>query len=361
MKPEKILYALNDIDSEFLNEARAKTAPRHSRKFAALIAAVIALTAMTLTAFAADEIAGWFKQYFTKQSDLPLTPGQIEFIEENEQVINNTQTYNGYTIQLKSAIGSGNTTYISLELTAPDDINLLQWGTLIFSKNPITDDQGHFPQLVKYIVQDNQDGLDNTVSVILVLEQESLTPVTEWNIAIDSIYGENYDREYEQELLRTKYAGQLDITSYTNDEWAKILSKTLLAEGNWNFTVAVKYPDFEELEMLKEPIQIRTIYTCPDPLRNGSSYPMTITSFVLRPMDASLYYQCHNHCSDNHSFTTIYSEPFCHIVMKDGTQVAFRRSISGSDQEYRLVADSPIVLSEVDHVLLSDGTKLTVP
>ena len=246
-------------------------------------------------------------------------------------------------------------------MTAPDNINLLQWGTLVFSQNPITDDQGHFPQLVKYIVQDNQDGLDNTVSVVLVLEQESPTPVTDWNIAIESIYGENYDWEYELELLRTKYTDQPDITSYTNEELARIFPQVLLAEGAWDFTIHVKHTDYEELEILNEPIQIHTIYTCPDPLNNGSSHPMTITSFVLRPMDASLYYQCHSYCTDNHGFTTIYSEPFCHVVMKDGTQVAFRRSISGTEQEYRLIADSPIVLSEVDHVLLSDGTKLMVP
>ena len=352
---------MNDIEDAFLDEAREAATTRHSRRFVALIAAVIALTAMTLTAFAADEISGWFKQYFGRQTEAPLTPGQIAFIEENEQIINNTQTYDGYTIQLKSAIGSGNTTYISLELIAPDDINLSQWGTLRFYKNPITDDQGHFPQLVKYIVQDNQDGLDNTVSVILVLEQESPTPVTDWNIAIESIYGENYDWEYEQELLRTKYADQPDITSYTNEELARIFPQALLAEGTWNFTIHVKYSDYEELEILAEPIQIHPISTCPDPASNNIFYPMTITSFVLRPMDASLYYQCHSYCIDNHGFTTIYSEPFCHVVMKDGTQVAFRRSISGTEQEYRLVADSPIVLSEVDHVLLSDGTKLMVP
>ena len=84
MKPQKILYAMNDIDNEFLNEARANTTRRNSRKFMAVIAAVIALTAITLTVFATDEISGWFKQYFGSQTEESLTPGQIEFIEENE-------------------------------------------------------------------------------------------------------------------------------------------------------------------------------------------------------------------------------------------------------------------------------------
>ena len=82
MKPEKILYAINDIDSEFLNEARAEATPKHhsSRRFAVLIAAVIALMAIAVTAFAAEEVAGWFRRYFAGQSEASLTPGQIEFI-----------------------------------------------------------------------------------------------------------------------------------------------------------------------------------------------------------------------------------------------------------------------------------------
>lgn len=63
MKPEKILYAMNDIDTVIINEAR-ETAPRcRKRKFTALIAAVIAVMALTVTAFAAEEIESWFKEF----------------------------------------------------------------------------------------------------------------------------------------------------------------------------------------------------------------------------------------------------------------------------------------------------------
>ena len=125
MNPKKILYAMNDIDNEFLNEAREKApARRRSRKFAALIAAVIAVTAMTVTAFAAEEIAGWFKQYFTKQTEVPLTPGQIEYIEENEQIIAETQANNGWTVELKSAITDGKTGYVIFGITAPEGYTL---------------------------------------------------------------------------------------------------------------------------------------------------------------------------------------------------------------------------------------------
>lgn len=63
MKPEKILYAMNDIDPAFLNEAQEAAPRRRKHKFTALIAAVITLMALTVTAFAAEDIASWFQEF----------------------------------------------------------------------------------------------------------------------------------------------------------------------------------------------------------------------------------------------------------------------------------------------------------
>ena len=62
MKSEKMLYAINDIDSTFLDEAHQTAAPKHrsSRRIAVLIAAVIALMAIAVTAFASEQITSWF-------------------------------------------------------------------------------------------------------------------------------------------------------------------------------------------------------------------------------------------------------------------------------------------------------------
>ena len=124
MKPEKILYAMNDIDGQFIQEAadHTETPRRRSHRFAALIAAVIALMAMTATAFAAEEIAGWFKEYFAKKSEIPLTPDQVQFIEENEQVIAQNQTNDAYSLELKSVLSDSNSILVTLRITAPTDL-----------------------------------------------------------------------------------------------------------------------------------------------------------------------------------------------------------------------------------------------
>lgn len=66
MKPEKFLNAFNDIDTQFILEAHAEPVQARQvghRRFTVLIAAVVALMAMAVTAFAAEDIAGWFNDF----------------------------------------------------------------------------------------------------------------------------------------------------------------------------------------------------------------------------------------------------------------------------------------------------------
>lgn len=361
MKPEKILYAMNDIDAQFLREAQEETASSvvkpYRCRFAVLIAAVIALMALTLTAFAAEEISGWFKQYFTNQSDVPLTSGQIEFIEENERVIAETQVENGWTVELKSAIGSGRITYITLSITAPKDVALNDWEYL--SGFRLTDGQGNMPYTWYAVMMDDFDDLDHTCNILMVAEPREANNTGYWNIQIDALYGETYDREYERELLRTKYANQPDFTTYTSEEWAKIQPRTLLTDGSWKFTVAVPNSELTEIELVTEPIKSGVLYEVLDFVEHNRK-PVTVTSFLLRPLDASLYYKFSSKDSTL-GFPVIFIGTHATVIMNDGTQIALRGSFGSSDGELKLLADSPILLDEVDHVRLSDGTMIPVP
>lgn len=129
MKPEKFLNALNDIDGRYIREAREETAAVRRtgrRRFAVLIAAVVALMAMAVTAFAAEDIAGWFRQYFTQKTENGLTQQQIDYIEENEQIVAQSLESNGWTLELRSAITDGEKAYIIIGVTAPEDVSLEQ-------------------------------------------------------------------------------------------------------------------------------------------------------------------------------------------------------------------------------------------
>lgn len=76
---------------------------------------------------------------------------------------------------------------------------------------------------------------------------------------------------------------------------------------------------------------------------------VTITSFALRSLRATISCDYDLGAPD---FSN--KEKKIEAVMKDG-------SSGGSVGEQQFLAESPILLDNVDHILLSDGTKLPMP
>ena len=371
MKPEKILYALNDIDPAFLTEAREAPARRHSRKFAVLIAAVIALMALTVTAFAAEEIAGWFRQYFTRQAEVPLTPGQIEFIEENEQVIAETQTHNGWSLELKSAITDGTKGLIIVGITAPEGTSLETLYTedgAAYSRLNMVDDWAKpviYPKdiegkedVITWFFMDDGDGLKNTENFIIEVQpqpgertQSAFDPSVEWKVVLNDLVRITDDVELLKEISNEQgeycYEGEISTTE-------------VLLEKDWEFAFHFRAENAEEAsrEILTAPIVTTGhIYKLQD---NGKyAYELddvTVTSVKLGPLSAVISYE----------FSGVYPAfewdgNHVYAVMKDGTSIMLEDNWSRWDGYNVLKARSPIPLDEVDHILLADGTKITVP
>lgn len=395
MKPEKILYAMNDIDNEFLNEARETAPRRHSRKFVALLAAVIAVTAMTVTAFAAEDIASWFKQYFTKQSEVPLTPGQIEFIEENEQIIAETQENNGWSVELKSAITDEKTAYVIFGITAPerftlgdivdspDDSRIIPGnagmkaeGKELFTASvPLFSIEQNYTFPYGYKFEEDGDGKDNTIDYVFQFNIEKI--YNDKDILLDDPFGAEFyfcfdkfvrsyrDTEYEQELLNTKYKGQTDYM-LEPEEVERIYQVEVLTDGLWEFTVSFADPQADTLELISQPIYTEALASVEiesDALftdRKNEIMDVKITSFKLTALGASITCDFEgNAVGALFEYQNLYGYEDRHIfvVLKDGTQI--RLYTDGRSDNFS--SASPIVLSEVDHVLLADGTKLMVP
>ena len=73
-----------------------------------LIAAVIALT-LLLVGCAVAYANGWFQQIFSARSETPLSSEQIQYIQNNEQIVGQSQTKKDWTVDLKSTICDGRT------------------------------------------------------------------------------------------------------------------------------------------------------------------------------------------------------------------------------------------------------------
>lgn len=350
MKPEKIIDALNDIDGQFIREAREeKTAVRRTgRRFAVLIAAVIALMAITLTAFAVEEIAGWFQQYFTSQSETPLTPGQIEFIENNEQIIAKTQEHDGYSLELKSVIADKEVVYVTIGLTAPEGTTYADLATISTIGVDLYDSSNYPGAAYGLAFHDDMDGLENTIDLVLDLKLADWNEGSNWTLLIDSLSSEIYDEAYEQELRETKYAGQTEVM-FTQEEMNRMYRFVTLAEGPWKFAIDLSNVDNGELELITTPVTAQSYF-------HFEPYEVIpITSFVLRPLSATIQTDADSvpSFSDN-------VDNLIYVVMKDGSRIQLV-SQWGKVGEEHLNAASPIVLDEVAYVLLADGTKLMAP
>ena len=105
MNPMEFLENLEHIEDNYIVAAgefrQGKRAVSLKRTW--LLAAVIALTLLLVGCVAYSR--GWFVGYYENRSGVPLSDSQITLIQEKEQMIGETETKNGWTVALRSAIG----------------------------------------------------------------------------------------------------------------------------------------------------------------------------------------------------------------------------------------------------------------
>ena len=357
-----MMDCIHDADLE-LNEATPLSSQRikeltmnkitnkrktHRRTGFRVLGAAAVIVTLTVTAFAADNIAGWFRQYFEKQTQEPLTPSQIEFIEENEQVIAKTQKHNGYSLELKSVIADKEVVYVTIGLTAPEGTTHADLAAISTIGVDLYDSSNSPGAAYSLAFHDDMDGLENTIDMVLDMKLADWNEGSKWTLRIDSLSKEIYDEEYEQELRGTKYAGQTDFM-FTDEEMNKMYQFVTLAEGPWKFDIDLSNANNGELELITTPVAAQSYY------RFEPYEVIPITSFILRPLSATI------------KADTEWVPSFCdnvdnliYVVMKDGSQVKLLSQWGTTGMEH-LNAESPIVLDEVDHILLADGTKIMVP
>lgn len=326
---------------------------KHKKMRPMMLAALIALVAaMTVTAFAAEEISGWFKQYFLQNSENGLTPGQIEFLDEHEQVIDETQTSSGYDLKLKSVLSDGYTVYATVGLAAPADVTKEHLKGLWGSAIDFYDENKKPSASWSMDIRDDRDGLENTVDLLF-----EITPA-DWNsgsmltIRINALERMFYDAAYEQELLETKYAGQ-DNIMFTDEESARIHQKILMAEGPWEFTIDLSAVETQVLELITDPVTVQTSYGFKE---DGTDLfeQVCITSLRLSPLSATVQTDADYAPDFAAGGRKVYA------VMTDGSRIELVPNWGGGGKQY-FNAASPIVLEDVDHILFDDGTKIMAP
>lgn len=370
MTPEKLLEAMTDLEDYDIMDAKKQNARRRggTRKFVVLIAAVVALMAMTVTAFAAEEISGWFAKYFANNTETPLSTDQLDFIEENEQNISQSQTQDGFTLELKSAITDGKIAYVVVGITAPEGISLTEpiaenydpSGPRILFRDIaiITSDRECCYEISSMSRVEDNDALTNTRDLLFTIEyfeergESPFVADVEWNIHMEDLVAEYFDLAYWNQIQEER-DGQ-DSSPLTEEESERLHHRVVWAEGNWDFSFRFEKYELRELELISEPI---TASSCIGWKADGTNLydDVEITSFVLRPLGATI--SCANYDRAAPDFTDI-DEPVL-AVMKDGSRIALMAN-SSKIGEQQLLAVSPIAIENVDYILLADGTTIPV-
>lgn len=373
------------------------TKKKISPKRALLIAAMIALM-LLLVGCTVAYVQGWFVGFFSTKSETPLSDSQIALIEENEQTINEGESQNGWTVELRSALKDNNKAYIIIGISAPEGIDLepeIVDNSIIEQFTPgnewpakmpdnttelVTYPAGVIPYSMQTSWQEDGDGKDNTKNYVIQIEPNmaasSIDPfgaTAEWKIHIENIVRTYDDEEYKQELLNTKYKGDYGVM-FTHEETKRIKQQEVLVEGIWDFTVTFtkENPGQDKGELLKSPI----ITTVEIPWRYGEDLwnvadvrkEITVTSIRLDPFSVKVSYEP---IGQGWGWPNIYfddgdldhNDYICaSCILKDGSKITLHDWGNGGEGEehYKLLEpDSPLVLEEVQCIQMPDGTKIS--
>ena len=326
MNAMQLLEAMTNINADLIENARPEPM-RSGKKITKIILLAALIATLTLSAFAAEEISNWFMEYFSRYTE--LTENQISFIEENTTDISQSQTCNGYTIEVDSAFSDGSQSIVKMKMIAPENVTLLatnffpgnDWVLVPTGEEHLTGWSGGWGAYV-------DDSTPNVAELTFYI-REPIGERTHWTLRIENIYG-----TYEENIGQDNYR-----------QWTEIL-----AEGVWEFPIVFSNDGFQEIELIKDPIPGQVNIG----LNKDSYHDVMITSFKLRAMSAEISYEYVVPVHGAGDFDPIY------VVMKDGSEIMLLPK-SGSPAHSKYHFAVPIILKDADYVLLPNGTKLPIP
>jgi len=299
------------------------------RRMAVVVVVVILLVSVSVTAVAAVTGADWFEEFFVEKSGTILSENQLSYIEKNTVDYGQSVTHNGYTVTLQYAIMDGYSLHMRLKITAPEDVILDKenYGFVYQNKSQFYPADGSNPSRSGSWRTENEDKHDNIVYIPMSWSGSGFVSGSKWILELTDLCG--YD----------------DEEGFPNEN-------NTIAEGVFRFEIIIDNSGLEEVEMVTAPVSCKAkVY---DSDTEFHEVNITLTSLKLRPLSASLTI---NNYQDTFRLAGF---GIMNIVMRDGSMVEMLIR-SGGNGENQYMSKSPIVLSEVDHVLLPDGTKIPMP
>ena len=386
MNAMDLIYGLNNVRDSYVASAgafRQRKPKRLPKRKLWLIAALIALT-LLLVGCAVAYSSGWFQRVFSVRSDAPLSNQQIQYLESNEQPVGQSQGSLGWNIELKSTISDGTVGYLVFQVTAPNGTDLEQYlnpptvqakhltpGNYSHGKKAaysmVIASIGSISQEQNYMYLDggawlpDNDGQPNTVLYCMSIRCNRLYPERPMGLA--QPFGKDisfrirfmgvcldYTDTAVGESIDAQYAGQEFVDG---EALAGLFCTDVLTDEEWDFEVTLD-ADNQFAELISQPttVQARVFYyaDAEQSTAIAKQEAIPLRSFRVTPFGASVVFDLPPDTNGASIFPDSSSQIYA--VMKDGSRILLL------DDRDKLLAQSPIVLSQLDHILLADGTEL---
>ncbi len=316
----------------------------------ALIAAVI-VSLLAVTATAAESARGYFYSFFAKDSQVELSDGQIQYIEDKTLEYtqapfetldgDNTQEHtekpsaiaDGYTVTVDSALADERDAYIRLTLTAPEGKNLDADDYRFYVGSGLERDGINLSLLDASGVTAEAEGC--SVSLFCAFRLRS----TRHGTFADGL------------PVTLVLSGLEEVRTEGGEE-----RSSLLSDGPWKLELTFN-ADTALMEVLSESIPWNFGYNSLD---SGEGQVMesvagTITSIKLASMSAELVYEL----ADGRKDSVVIPE--MSVVLESGEQIRLiPRNMDGENGRIGFSSSGPILLDKVTHILLPDGTSISV-
>lgn len=310
------------------DEWRKERMRRRNRTLTKCMAVLLAVALLGGGVLAAGGAGEWFTDFFASKTEAGLSESQERFIQTSAVYPSVTSVSGGYALTIDYALSDGLDYYFLMTLTGPEDRELLRHEYLIElaclypTGGGTSEGDGRFCG-TQILCTETAELPANSVRLLLHMQMFNAEVLNGRDL---SLHMRNFE--------------------VINDQCETVEWIT----GPWHFDDLTFVSMEQPVELLDEPF-----VTAGRASYSGETCDVRIDSVQLRPFSMVMEY----------SRLEWSASPLleAQIVMKDGSSVSFGFSSSGGPDGGTLdhSFDVPLILSEVDHVLLSNGMKLEMP
>lgn len=335
-----ILRSLDYLDDELIANEELNFDYNRRKRITrpVFIAAILLAGILLISACAVSGGADKFLQYFSEASPGKLSAEQMDYIVANTVDVNRSKTVNGYTLTLKSIFSDGRDILIQFDLFGPKGAVLNADGYREQYRTVLESDSGTPLGIAMEWKLQDEDRTDNHVALLYSIESAWIS-----------------NGKFLNQNCRLYIYG---LEAFWHENMGVRVEP--LTEGCWDFEIYFPEDCDRYISFIDDPVTVtQTVIVGYDKVGKNELQAVTeemkgeIVRLDLRALGAELAFRFGEE-SRNAKFGDL------NVVTKNGKKIVLKQNFGMPDLiTYKV--ETPIILDQVDYILLDDGTKLQAP